>query len=260
MSRFQNLPLARGILCLLGVALAGLASVAATAASSETDSSVICDQVAAEASRRTGVPISVLQAISLTETGHKRGGAFRPWPWTVNMEGKGVWFETEDEARTYVYKEYKRGARSFDIGCFQINFKWHGKAFRSIEEMFDPLANALYAASFLTELYAEQGSWGKAAGAYHSRTPKYANRYQARFERLHASVAGGQSDGIPEIPDIVRVANEGAEAYADLSVPRVNHYPLLQTGNFAGLGSLVPLGNGGGASLFPGAAQPSGVN
>lgn len=260
MSGTQNTRPARGIQHWLWVAFFCLVPHAPAKASTDKDLSIICDQVATEASRRTGVPVSVLRAISLTETGRKRGGAFRPWPWTVNMEGKGVWFETADEARAYVYKEYKRGARSFDVGCFQINYKWHGKAFRSIEEMFDPLANALYAARFLGELYTEQGSWGKAAGAYHSRTPEYADRYRARFERFHSRLAGDESSDIPEIPDIVRAANEGTEIDAGLSVPRINSYPLLQTGHFAGLGSLVPLGKGGGASLLAGAARPSEIN
>lgn len=251
----------RCIAALLAALLSLPALSGAGRASASTDSSAICDQVAHEASRRTGVPLSVLRAISLTETGRKRGGALRPWPWTVNMEGAGHWFDSEDEARAYVYREYKRGARSFDVGCFQINYKWHGQAFRSIEEMFDPLANALYAARFLQTLHAEQGDWGRAAGAYHSRTPEYASRYQARFERLHAGLGAGPQSGlqpgtdIPEIPDIVAAANGELVADADPAVVRVNRYPLLQTGGAAGLGSLVPLGTGGTGGLFPGSAS-----
>lgn len=226
-------------------------------AGASTDASAICDEVADEASRRTGVPLSVLRAISLTETGRKRAGALRPWPWTVNMEGAGHWFDSEDEARAYVYREYKRGARSFDVGCFQINYKWHGQAFRSIEEMFDPLANALYAARFLRGLHAEQGDWGRAAGAYHSRTPEFASRYQARFERLHAGLGAAPAPAIPEIPDIVAAANGGAAPDAGPTVARINRYPLLQAGGAAGLGSLVPLGTGGMGSLFPGSARPA---
>ncbi len=165
------------------------------------------------------------------------------------MEGEGHWFDSEDEARAYAYKEYRRGARSFDIGCFQINFRWHGQAFGSIDEMFDPLANALYAARFLQTLHVEQGDWGRAAGAYHSRTPEFAERYQARFERLHAGLAAGRGDDIPEIPDIVAVANGTAEAR--VAAVRINRFPLLQTGEAAGLGSLVPLETGGAGSLFP---------
>lgn len=225
----------------------------ATCVQANADASAVCDNVASEAARRTGVPLSVLKAISLTETGRKRGGALRPWPWTVNMEGEGHWFESADEARAYVYREYKRGARSFDVGCFQINYRWHGEAFRSIEEMFDPLANALYAARLLQGLHAEKGDWGRAAGAYHSRTPEFANRYQARFERLYAGLAEASERDIPDIPDIVAVAN-GAGVLS--AAARVNRYPLLQTGASTGLGSLVPLGNAAApAGLF--AARPA---
>jgi hypothetical protein len=218
-------------------------------ANAPPDPSVICDQVAQLAAQQTGVPISVLKAISLTETGRKHGRRFRPWPWTVNMEGAGHWFDTRAEAKAYVDKEFARGARSFDIGCFQINYKWHGDAFRSIDEMFDPLPNALYAARFLQQLRAEQGSWGKAAGAYHSRTKQYADGYQARFERIREPLLAQDGQNIPDIPDIVLAANGVAEPSAP-AAPRVNRYPLLQTGGAVALGSLVPLGGQSANPLF----------
>lgn len=256
---------AMGSACVRAVRLAALVVTALLIvqqpANSRSDESVLCDEVAAEASRRTGVPLSVLRAITRTETGRKRNGAFQPWPWTVNMEGKGVWFDTEDEARSYVYKEYRRGARSFDVGCFQINFRWHGQAFASIDEMFDPLKNALYAARFLKELHTEKGSWGLAAGAYHSRTPEFANRYQARFEKFRNAFAAEDEGHIPEIPDIVLAANTGTpDGEAPPMAARANTYPLLQTGGTTGLGSLVPLGNGSGASLFARQTPVSGIN
>jgi hypothetical protein len=218
------------------------------------DFSAVCEQAAQMASQQSGVPVSVLKAISLNETGRKHEGEFRPWAWTVNMEGAGHWFDTRDEARAYVFKEFKRGARSFDIGCFQINYKWHHTAFSSIDEMFEPTANALYAAKFLTELYNEFGDWTKAAGAFHSRTPKHATSYAARFNKFRdkfreqdgqllrvamsaGSSLGDHSNDVPEIPDIVQVAN--AQRAPDL--PRVNRYPLLRTGTGTALGSLVPI-------------------
>ncbi|SIS65395.1 transglycosylase SLT domain-containing protein [Phaeovulum vinaykumarii] len=249
------------LLVLLALAGPLLLPAAARAA---PDLPAICERVAEMASAQTGVPVSVLKAISLTETGRRHNGAFRPWPWTVNMEGKGVWFDTEDDARAYVYKEYKRGARSFDVGCFQINFKWHGHEFSSIDEMFDPLKNALYAGRFLRDLYAETGSWTKAAGAYHSRTPKHANRYAARFEQLRNRfvaedgaprtprlptdpVMRARQDAIPTIPDIVLAQAEAqrsrnAPRAAPPPEPRVNTFPLLRTGGNRSTGSLVPLG------------------
>ncbi|MDX1785629.1 MAG: transglycosylase SLT domain-containing protein [Roseovarius sp.] len=187
------------------------------------------------AARDSKVPLSVLRAITRTETGRARGGVLQPWPWTVNMEGVGKWFATEAEAHAYVLKHYRRGARSFDVGCFQINYKWHGDQFETIADMFDPAQNAAYAARFLGQLFAETGDWSSAAGAYHSRTPKYADRYSARFDRIRKTVTG---------PVPISVAASAAPP-----PERQNRYPLLQAAGTAGrFGSLVPLG---------GAARPA---
>lgn len=250
------------------LALSGVfAGISAAASESKAAISSICEQVAEEASRQSGVPVSVLKAISLTETGRRLDGKLKPWPWTVNMEGAGHWFDTLDEARAFVFKEFKRGARSFDVGCFQINYKWHNQAFSSIDEMFDPVANALYAAKFLSELYAEKGSWEGAAGAYHSRTKEYAERYSARFAELRQRYQTGEPevlaqtaapapmpyDDIPEIPDIVLAMNTPE---APPRPPRVNTYPLLRRN-----GSVSPpLGGASGASLFAAALQKDGTN
>jgi len=92
--------------------------VASRAAS---DGAAICDAAAAEAARRSGVPVAVLRTITRTETGRpgKSGGGLDPWPWTVNMEGVGKWFDDRATAMAYVRKHHERGARSYDVGCFQ---------------------------------------------------------------------------------------------------------------------------------------------
>lgn len=202
----------------------------------------VCDLAAEHAAREMQVPLSVLRAITRTETGRSRNGRVEPWPWTVNMEGKGYWFDTADAARAFVYKEFRRGARSFDVGCFQINYKWHGAAFRSIDQMFDPVENARYAARFLGDLHAESGDWSVAAGSYHSRTPGYARKYRARFDRIHARLDDGPV-----------VSTKGA--YTD-PVPRrdasgPNPYPFLNgAGPRGSAGSLVPLSQGARSPLI----------
>ena len=236
----------------------GLVLLAVPAAASQ-GGAALCDAAAVQASRETGVPISVLRAITLTETGRRKDGAFQPWPWTVNMEGAGKWFDNVDEAKAYVFRHHARGARSFDVGCFQLNFRWHGQGFSSIEEMFDPLANARYAAKFLSDLHSELGDWSRAAGAYHSRTPRYANRYRARFDRIRARI-----DGQPVPQTDVAESEIAAATQAELpddtieaarpleqQLPRVNTFPLLQANAApSGMGSLVPLGGATGRSLF----------
>lgn len=231
---------------LLLAALSGPA--AASPAIPSPDISAVCDRAATLAARETGVPLSVLRAISLTETGRRQGGALRPWPWTVNMEGKGAWFTDMNEALGFIEKAMARGATSFDVGCFQINHRWHGENFTSVRQMFDPMANALYAARFLGNLHAELGDWSQAAGAFHSRTPQYADRYRARFDQIRADLADEAE--VPEIPDIVLAENRRLGV-----APRVNHYPLLQGGGGAG-GSLFPAAAAGRGSLFTAAARP----
>lgn len=222
----------------IAAALILSAAILPTRVNSSQDISQICDQAAVYAAHRTGVPTSVLRAISLTETGREIDGIMRPWPWAVNMEGKGVWFDTEDEARAYVYKNYKEGARSFDVGCFQINYKWHGQEFTSIDEMFQPNPNALYAANFLLKLFREKGDWGSAAGAYHSRTQKYADKYELQFNANRMALLKGNAILTPEV-----LSEEDAQSLSIPDVGRVNNFPLLQeNSNSRTLGSLVPLG------------------
>lgn len=159
----------------------------------------LCYKAIQSASRQLGTPPDVMLAITLTETGKKIAGRIQPWPWTVNMEGKGFWFSTRAEALAYVRKRHAEGARSFDVGCFQINYKWHHQHFGSIEDMFDPKINASYAARFLNSLYGEKGTWSAAAGAYHSRTPSFANRYAKRFDRYRARIADKSLTDMNEI-------------------------------------------------------------
>ncbi|MGB3148827.1 MAG: transglycosylase SLT domain-containing protein, partial [Paracoccaceae bacterium] len=134
---------------------------------------------------------------------------------------------------------------------------WHGENFQSVAHMFDPTANATYAARFLRDLYAEKGSWEAAAGAYHSRTPAYAERYAARFVRFRQDMVAADevADDIPDIPDIVLAASDYGLASAP-DAPRVNNYPLLQGGTGGSFGSLVPLSNSGGLALFGPAPPP----
>lgn len=186
----------------------------------------ICDDAAHRASGATGVPADVLLTITRLETG--RGKSGDPWPWTVNHAGAGTWFRTEDEARSYVFSQVKRGASNLDIGCFQINYRWHGDAFRSLDDMFDPDRNATYAAHFLKQLESELGTWTEAVGAYHSRTPEFAERYKAKFRQIHASL-----DTLPS-PTVGRTGTG---------------WPFLSAGGQASSGSLFAA-SGGDATPF----------
>ncbi|MBP7242532.1 lytic transglycosylase domain-containing protein [Amaricoccus sp.] len=175
-----------GLFLLIAGALPG----AALADAAAERGAALCERAIVDGARRGGVPADVLHAVALTETGRMVGGKLRPWPWAINREGEGHWFATRDEALAFARASVAAGRRSFDVGCFQINYNWHGHAFESLEAMFDQEVAGTYAAQFLRSLHHELGDWSRAAGAYHSRTPEFAERYRARFDRLHAGIAG----------------------------------------------------------------------
>jgi soluble lytic murein transglycosylase-like protein len=186
--RFGLVPFAA---LLLSFALPAAPLRAEGAAASAERGAEICERAIIAGARRAGLPQDVLHAISLTETGRAQGGRLRPYPWAINREGKGFWFRNREEALTFARASLAEGRRSFDVGCFQINYHWHGHNFPSLEAMFDPDTGADYAARFLKGLHAERGNWSAAAGAYHSQTPARANVYRARFDRIVAGLNGG---------------------------------------------------------------------
>ncbi|AEI96250.1 MULTISPECIES: transglycosylase SLT domain-containing protein [Roseobacter] len=202
-------------------------SDSAYASTQNTAAQHVCDSAAVQASRISNVPLSVLKAIARTESGITVNDAFTPWPWTVNSEGRGVRFSSAEEAIEYVGLNRQRGVSNIDIGCFQINYKWHGANFSSVQEMFNPYQNALYAANFLASLHDEFEDWTKAAGAYHSRTTAHSDLYLAKY--------------IPILEQLDQAPGLGA--MQKKRTTKTNSFPLLigQSGGST-RGSLFPLG------------------
>ncbi len=126
------------------------------------------------------LPKDSLYSISLQESGrkHSQKGIAMPWPWTVNVKGKGYHFDSKQAAVKFVKYELMQGNQSIDVGCMQVNLKHHPKAFSSVEEAFDPKANINYGASFLRSKYEQLGSWHKAIAHYHSATPELGSNYK----------------------------------------------------------------------------------
>ncbi len=129
--------------------------------------------------RAHGIPAHLLSAIASTESGRYHSGLkiSLPWPWTINAEGKGYYFNSKSEAIAAANKLRSRGVQSMDVGCMQVNLYHHPDAFTSLSNAFEPESNVAYAASFLRDLYQEEGSWKKAASDYHSRTPQLGHKY-----------------------------------------------------------------------------------
>lgn len=203
----------------------------------------ICERFAYQAALEYGVPYDVLVAIAETETGWTVSGKFGPWPWTINTKGVGKWVANRSELRDLAQANLDNGVTTFDVGCFQINYRWHGDNFASLDHMIDPATNARYAARFLSELYREFGNWVDAAAAYHSRTDVHAARYKKTFLKHLAK----KRDTLKELGGPpVRVAKRTVD-------PEPNTFPFFQKGRSTpSLGSLVPVNATRAVSAFGG--------
>jgi hypothetical protein len=139
-------------------------------------------RAAIHAAERAGaIPPMLMAAIARVESGRADGqGNVTPWPWTINAEGAGQYFPTREAAIAAVRALQAQGMRSIDVGCMQVNLHHHPDAFATLEQAFDPAANAAYAARFLNELYATTRDWTRATAFYHSQTPERGELYQRR--------------------------------------------------------------------------------
>ncbi len=137
-----------------------------------------CHGAIAAAERQWRIPERLLDSIGIVESGKREAaGAVGSWPWTINSEGVGQWFRTKAEAVAAVQDLHARGVQSIDVGCLQVNLMYHPDAFASLDQAFDPSANASYAARFLVQLYGQTGTWRQAAAGYHSLTPGVGEEY-----------------------------------------------------------------------------------
>lgn len=187
----------------------------------------ICEAAASLAAEHVDVPERILQALTLTETGRTSGGQFRPWPWAINHSGEGHWFQTQQELMDYARGLIASGETNFDVGCFQLNYRWHAMHFASLDDMTNPLINARYAAGYLLSKYRDSNDWAGAVGAYHSATQHNADRYLNRFVQIYAAL--GEASEAPRTDEPQQTV-----------VPRTNPFPLLIAGQPVQGPSLVP--------------------
>jgi soluble lytic murein transglycosylase-like protein len=123
-----------------------------------------CEPEIVRASERYRIPIGILYAVGLAETGRK--GSLQPN--ALNIEGKAVFPASRSAALATAEEARRNGARLIDLGCMQINQHYHGAQFRSLADMLDPKQNVDYAARFLVQLKGRHDTWSMAVARYHA--------------------------------------------------------------------------------------------
>ncbi len=129
-----------------------------------------CERYIVGAAKKHKVPFAILYAVGLTESGSQG----RLHPFALNVEGKTFFPQSEKDALRIFYNSVKSGKVLIDLGCMQINHKYHGSSFKSLSHMLSPQLNVDYAAKFLRRLKNRHGSWSIAVARYHAGDKNHA--------------------------------------------------------------------------------------
>ena len=149
----------------------------------------LCQIAVDKAEKNYQIKSNLLQTIASVESGrwNAQAGKRVAWPWTVHANGKGRYYKSKAEAIAAVKDMQQRGITNIDVGCMQINLKYHGEAFANLDEAFDPEKNVAYSAKFLRKLYKRnKQNWTKTAMHYHSRNLRRGTNYKNRLEKHYA--------------------------------------------------------------------------
>ncbi len=144
-----------------------------------------CEYLAKDAEKKYGLPENILLSISRVESGYQKvDGVIRAWPWTLNAGGDSSYFQTKEDALRYLEERINKGVTNIDIGCMQLNFRWHKDFFNNLSDMLNPIKNVDYAARFLDKLHQRHRSWEKAVKYYHSSKSKFNVKYYRKVKAV----------------------------------------------------------------------------
>ena len=130
-----------------------------------------CYKIATKVEKEFKIPNKLLSSISITETGITKNGIYQPWPWSLNVRGESKFFDSRKEMTVFLEQVISKKQSNVDIGCMQLNYKYHRKMFKNLKNMVNPEENIYYAGKFLKELFHKHKSWKKAIARYHSSDP-----------------------------------------------------------------------------------------
>ena len=140
------------------------------------------------------IPEKIFYAVILQESSSTTKKGFKPWPWTLNIKGKGYRYSTRRAAYNALTNAIKNQTTLVDVGLGQVNWRWHKDKFKSPWSALEPYTNLRVAAKILRQEYSNSGGdWWKAVGRYHSpgqkpkqkqRAKNYSAMVKKRYQRI----------------------------------------------------------------------------
>lgn len=140
------------------------------------------------------IPLQLFYAVALAESGKTIASMNRrrPWPWTLNIAGQGVYFRTRMQAWRALDQALRAGQDSVDIGLMQINWRFHRQRLGNSWLALEPHHNLTVGAEILRDCYKRRRDWWASVGCYHApsdshRARQYRNRVAAQWRGLNGS-------------------------------------------------------------------------
>ncbi len=124
----------------------------------------------------------LLYAMALTESGRTTQRGFRPWPWTLNIDGRAYRYNS----RLEVYRALRdallvRPTQYVDVGPMQISWNYHHKLLINPWTALEPTYNIRVGAYILADEIQRAGDVWTGVGHYHSpQRPALAQAYRKR--------------------------------------------------------------------------------
>jgi len=143
------------------------------------------------AAQRAGIPSSVLYAVALQESGIRRNQRLLPWPWSLNIAGQSLRFESRIHACMALGQALRdTPSTRIDVGLAQINLGYKRHRYHQPCELLDPYRNLVIAAEILKEQHRPDEDWLLVIGRYHrpaggEPAARYRRSVSRHLGRLH---------------------------------------------------------------------------
>ena len=141
-----------------------------------------------QVARDAHIPAKVLYSLAVTESKTTlSNGWVRPWPWTLNVKGKGYYFQSKRLA-CQALTLHLATTSLIDIGLTQLNWRYQKQHFNQPCDALEPKANLQHAAMLLKQGMRRHGNWAEAAGYFHrpaggALAVKYQRHFVSNYNR-----------------------------------------------------------------------------
>ncbi len=200
-------------------AIVGLSGTAQARTAQE--SGYTCSTMIAEVEQRRKIPRGLLMAIAITESGN--GG--QPSPYAMNIAGRSHFADSKAEMAKIISANWSRGVKSIDVGCMQVNLKYHGQKFGRLTDLLDSQTNVEYGAGYLIKLAHDRGSWREGVMDYHNKKVKRRrNWYGCKVWNNYLRITHARTGFVqcPKTPTGSSVASRDSIKTTPLVIPGYN--------------------------------------